>query len=271
MNKYGFFNSGNYKLSFSCGTPIRNRKKIGVLFIHAAQGSKLGPHRMFVEMARACQKLGFPTFRFDLRGCGDSDGACSKGDTDKDISDTLNAVRYFLTSEKLRGVVLFAISRGSYVACHAAWKNDLPLKGMILLSTPVSDRGAALQTLKNYSEEYLVKLGDPQYLWKLVKGRVNLKGIFKTLKKALQLGNRYQKDLYAPPVKHCPILFIYGENDPLKNHALNYYSRICRKNNLDFECRIIEKANHSFFHYQWKEEILHIATSWLQKITTQNR
>ena len=268
MNKYGFFDSGNYKLSFSCVSPMQNRKKIGVLFIHAAEGSKLGPHRMFVEMARACQKLGFPTFRFDLRGCGDSEGNFSNGDINKDMSDTSNAIRYFLTSEKLQGVVLFAISRGSYIAYHAAWTHDLPLKGMILLSTPVSGRNAALHTLQNYSKEYLVKLGDPQYLWKLVKGRVNFKGIFKTLKKALQLGNRYQKNLYDPPVKPCPILLIYGQNDPIRNHALNYYTRICNQNNLDYQCRIIEKANHSFFHYQWKEEILHISTGWLQKITT---
>ena len=266
MNRTDFFESGNRKLSFSCGVPSKNRGENGMLFIHAAHGNRLGPHRMFVEMAQAYRRMGYPTFRFDLSGCGDSTGNPSSSDVTQDICDTINAIRYFLTTEKLKGVFLFAISKGSHIAFNTIGEDKLPVKGMILLSIPVSSPQAALQVFGNYSKEYTIKLLKLRYWLKLLKGGVNIKGVWRTLSNALQLGKRYSPLGDKQVVNRCPILFIYGGNDPIRNNSMTYYTRICTEKGLAYQSHIIEGANHSFFHYLWKEEILRISTEWLAKM-----
>ena len=78
MTETGYFNSGGNELFYSCTIPAGKNETTGIVFVHAADGNRLGPHRMFVEFARHFNSLGYPTFRFDLSGCGDSTGAVSE-------------------------------------------------------------------------------------------------------------------------------------------------------------------------------------------------
>jgi len=45
-----------------------------IILVNAGPGTRIGPHRQYVRMARAWAKLGFTTLRVDLSGSGDSGG-----------------------------------------------------------------------------------------------------------------------------------------------------------------------------------------------------
>lgn len=266
MLEVGYFRSGDNELSYSCVIPPGKAKRAGFIFVHAADGNRLGPHRMFVELANKFNSLGYPTLRFDLSGCGDSTGSITRSDITPEVFDVVEATRFFVAKANLNSVILFGISRGSHVCYTAMMQHPLSLSGMILLSIPLSSNRAALKSLGLRLKEYICKLRDPKRLWKLLSGRANVAQIWQTLTTALQLSGRYNRAEKKGSASRCPVLFIYGEHDPIGKESSQYYTSRCQENDLPYDCHFIVDANHSFFHYKWKEEIFSVSKQWLERI-----
>jgi pimeloyl-ACP methyl ester carboxylesterase len=266
VTEVGCFKSGDNELAYSCVIPDGQSRPFGIIFVHALDGNRLGPHRTFVELACRFNLLGYPTLRFDLSGCGDSSGAVQRDSITAELRDVVEASRFFMTRANLDGVILLGISRGSRVCYSAMAEYELPLQGMILLSTPVSSGKAAARSLRTRLSEYLCKLKDPKHLWKLLSGRAHLRQIWRTLVTAAGLGRRYGPIKDKPFASRCPVLFIYGQLDPNADESSRYYPLKCRQNGVPCECNFIPQANHSFFHYKWKEEIFDVSKQWLEKI-----
>jgi len=181
MNLNSTFISEDNLLSYSCEMPIVKTNKIGILFVHAANSTRLGPHRMYVEMARHYQNMSFPTFRFDMRGCGDSYGQYNEYKIEPDITDTIAAVHKFIDHAKLDQVILVGISKGARVCYTIMSKYQIPLAGMILLSTSLINNKNGMK----YSFEQLImykkKLFQLSTFRKILSGKINIKQICKTL------------------------------------------------------------------------------------------
>lgn len=218
---------------------------------------------MFVEFAQAFLDQGYPVFRFDLRGCGDSSGLDAKGDMQQDLADASNAIKYFLQLAHLQNVKVLGISRGARVAYNLLQEETLPLSGLMLLSTPCSSRQVAMKNVGSALNQYGLKLFKPHYWLKLLRGRVSVAGVTRTIKHAWNISKRYEETQDSKKA-NCPLLFMYGQSDPICVEALQYYQQRCGC--MDFESHIIAGANHSFFHYRWKEEILELCLMWLEKV-----
>ena len=266
MNKTGYFTSRQNRLFFSLTNSKSVTKKTGILFVHAAEGNRLGPHRMFVETANRFNQLGYSTFRFDLAGCGDSTGTDSQTDIEPDIANTIDAVRFFQNLAGLGEVIIFAISKGSLVAFNTMVKHNLSLGGLILLSIPVSNKKAAKKAFKSRLKEYSYKLSNQRQFRRLLSGKVDILGVYRTLCGSLKLSRRYPKIITQKYANNCPVLFIYGGCDPVMTESVDYYTKQCRAQNIAYDCHIIKEANHSFFHYQWKEQVLTTAQEWLENL-----
>lgn len=259
------FRSGENLLTFVCDKPDQ-AKKTGVLFIHAGEGNRLGPHRMFVEMARELYQHGFSTCRFDFTGCGDSTGIAVTDGTRGEVLDTIAAARHFCEIADLDKIIIFAISRGSRIAFDTAAYNTLPLTGMILLSPPVANGRAAAKKVANYSKEYLRKLKDPNTILRMLRGRISFRGVWRTLTNAWQIKHRYSKNTSATYASVCPVYLIYGECDPIRAESRKYYLNECHRHGMPVVCNTIANANHSFFHYQWKEQIIKMSRYWVNNL-----
>lgn len=266
MADVGYFTSGENELCYSCVVPHSQSKSCGVMFVHALDGNRLGPHRMFVELANRYNLMGYPTFRFDLTGSGDSTGSVERDSIASEVRDVAEATWFFMTEAKLDAVILLGISRGARVCYSAMAEYDLPLRGMILLSTPVSSTTAAVKSLTSRLKEYAQKLKDPKHLWKLLSGRTHPRQIWQTLVTAAKLRRRYEPMEQRPFASGCPVLFIYGELDPNAKESSLHYSAICLQNDIFQEFHFIPHANHSFFHYKWKQQILDVSAKWLERI-----
>jgi len=271
MPETGYFKSGDNELYYSCTIPRSGRHNVGVIFVHAAGGNRLGPHRMFVELAEELNVTGFPTLRFDLAGCGDSTGsAAEEDDINIHTLDVVRSVELFTARAGLDTVFLFGISKGAYLCLTAATNHRLPLAGLVLLSLPLSSITTAMKSVKHRLVEYLCKLTDTASLRKLVTGRADLPQISKTLLPPLKLRRRYKPPPRQSCASKCPVLLIYGQRDPIAPQSSKYYISQCRQNNLPYDCYFIPDANHSFFHYKWKQQIFEITQSWMKKITLQD-
>ena len=262
MAEAGFFTSASNNLAYCRTVPKGVRKDEGILFVHAGGGNKLGPHRMFVEFARKFDELGYPTFRFDLAGCGDSVGRATDGDGAAEIGDVTAAVDFFIEKAGVQKVILFGISRGAWI-CFSAMRGELPVAGAVLLSAPVSSGKAAAKALSHRAKEYLHKLRDPRSLGRLLGGKVDFRQVGRTLGHAMKSGQRCVSPAVVSMKSKCPVLFVYGGNDPILRESMSYYSGRCAENGVACDCRVIENANHSFFHYKWKEQVFGITQDWL--------
>jgi len=263
----GYFKSVQNKLYYNCAIPSGRTKRCGIIFVHAADGNRMGPHRMFVELAREFNAIGYPTLRFDLTGCGDSTGTFSAGNINIEVLDVVNAVRFFSEKAGVDGVVVFAISRGARVCYNAISRYNLPLDAMILLSTPISSGRAGLNTLTNRLKQYLYKLKDRQNLIRLFCGKVNMKLIWKTLTTAANLTGRYERSDSTTFVSKPSVLLVYGQYDPIGKQASSHYTANFTAAGIPAQCHVITGANHSFFHYTWKQEIFDVSSQWLSQIS----
>ena len=256
------FISNDNLLSYSCEIPVEH-DRIGILFVHAANSTKLGPHRMYVEMSRIFMSMGYPTFRFDMRGCGDSSGKYNEIEITPDISDTLAAINKFVEHAQLDKVILVGISKGARVCYNIMLKHKVPLAGMILLSTSVINNTNAIKYSFGHLKTYINKLSRLSTLGRLFKGDIDMKQIIKTIISPINIsrhqGIRPKSDNHS----RCPILLIYGDKDPIFKTSYKYYTDEFTKNNIAHKCHIISGANHSFYHYKWKEEIIKVSSEWL--------
>ena len=111
MNKIGYLQGCREKLYYDYSKPA-GQVKTGVIFVHAASGNRLGPHRIFVEMGEEFYKLGYAAMRFDFAGCGDSTGTGPMQSIEDDSFDLAMVCKFFRQQETLDKIFLIGISRG---------------------------------------------------------------------------------------------------------------------------------------------------------------
>lgn len=84
----------------------------GVIFVVGAPQYRVGAHRLFVSLAREISQSGFPVFRFDPRGLGDSSGSHASFENMRD--DLTTALASFKkASPGIEKVVLLGLCDGA--------------------------------------------------------------------------------------------------------------------------------------------------------------
>jgi exosortase A-associated hydrolase 1 len=153
------------------GVAHRGKASTGVLVVVGGPQYRVGSHRQFVLMARDLAKAGYPVFRFDYRGMGDSGGApCNFERVDADIR---SAIDTFMKHEpQLRGVVLWGLCDAAS-ACLMYAGTDPRVQAIIVANPWVhTEAGAATAYIKRYYGQRLLQ----RSFWaKVVKGELNLR------------------------------------------------------------------------------------------------
>src|SRR6187200_2421224 len=65
-----------------------------VIICHGLGGNKVGHYRVYVDLAERLVQSGIAVFRFDFRGCGDSEGAFIDMSLQSEVSDAIKAVEF---------------------------------------------------------------------------------------------------------------------------------------------------------------------------------
>ena len=120
----------------------------GVLLWNAGLLHKVGPFRLFVDVARRLAALGFLVFRFDLSGKGDSETQ-KEGLPEKEriLADIRGAIDFLAKGEALEKFVLIGSCSGADESFHVAVE-DKRVDGLVLLD------GFGYRTLGYYLHHY---------------------------------------------------------------------------------------------------------------------
>ncbi len=245
-----------------------------MIFLHGWGSYRIGPHRIFVDMARAFAPIGLPSLRFDFRGRGESEGESADITLLDMMDDTHKAVEETMQILGVEGVVLVGLCSGAEVAAGVAATNP-SVKAAVLLSAPLLGRETG--TRENLTESadmaktYLRKLFLRGTWHKIASSGVDYKAVFRTLLGRMSRrmtshkkpGNEKERELavkFADFQGKC--LFVYGGNDPMSSQSQSGYRQLCSKNaNVTFHT--ITAANHNFYSAQWGKELIDMLLDWL--------
>lgn len=219
-----------------------DEKLPAVILFHGFTGNKLEPHRMFVKISRALEKLGFAVFRYDFSGSGESDGDFEQMTVSGEIAEAhaiLDAVQNDPRVDATQ-ISLIGLSMGGLVASVLAGDRPQDVHKLVLMAAA----GNMYDIIKDTVDAYLA-YPDLQ----VVDHDGNLVGrAFAEDLKTLDVFTRaksYDGD----------VLLIHGTKDDtvpydvsLKYQELSYGGRA--------KLHSIEDADHTFNRYEWETEVI---------------
>jgi uncharacterized protein len=244
---------------------------IGVVFVHGWSGYRAGPHRMFVNTARRLAEAGVASLRFDLRGRGDSDGEFAAADLDGMIDDLLAAAEFLKAETGVGRVVPLGICSGGNVTLGAA-SLDKAFAGMILWSVPLFAPQKPKTDRARRSAFFLVEYAKKAFrreTWaKLFRGKIDFRGVAKTVKGRDKVEGRNPKDSARDVMSdlvgfEAPALFVYGSRDDEAIGAPEYYRQFCATHAIPATLHTVEGANHSYYSVAWENEVIETTSDWL--------
>lgn len=110
-----------------------NEQGSAVLLWNAGLLHRVGPYRLFVDLARKIASMGFHVLRFDLSGKGDSE--TSRGvnlETERAVLDIQCAMDYLSEKKRIREFILLGLCSGADEAFPTAVR-DSRVSGVVLL------------------------------------------------------------------------------------------------------------------------------------------
>lgn len=143
---------------------------IGVVIVPGQPQTRVGSHRMFVQLARALAAAGYPALRYDLAGYGDSDGIRSAYDaTPADVAAAVAALR--AEAPQVDRVVLWGLCDGATAAALAS--GDIAqLAGLVLANPWVHDESLRARTLVD--DHYRGRIASAAFWRRLLTGGVRI-------------------------------------------------------------------------------------------------
>ena len=241
-----------------------------VIFLHGWAGSRIGPHRMFVHMARRLAVRGCACLRFDFRGRGDSEGDTLQASIRTMVLDTGAAVDFAAAQYPGRPIVLLGICSGGKVAVASA-ASDGRISQLVLWSAepmgPMRDGAGRQRKSADVLRTYARKLLRPETWRKLLTFRVNVRMVSKAVtgQEVADQNERLDENRWLKAFRSFKgrVLFVYGTNDPETVTARGGYLPLCREAGLPHQWHDVTGANHSFYSLAWEREVMDVTEAWL--------
>lgn len=234
------------------------------LFLSGWAGCRLGPHNVFVTLARRLAEEGVACLRFDFGGRGDSEGDPSATSIASMADDARAALAW------LRGqgpdsapLAVVAICSGCKVAISVAAKEP-DIRQLCLwspepmgsLRPAATNRRKARATLRAYA----VKLLRPETWRKLLTGRVRGAMVGKALlrQETRSADEATREDAVLAQFRgyRGRVFAVFGGGDPEAVGSEAAYAAFFARHGIPCERRTIPRAGHSFYRAEWAEELM---------------
>lgn len=190
----------------------------GLLIVSGGNEIRIGAHRGMAELAATLAASGYPVFRYDRRGIGDSSGENNGFEsTAQDISEAASAFRR--EAPHITRIVAFGNcdAASALILFHA----DAPIDALILTNPwtiePSAD-GNDLPPAAAIRSRYIEKLKSPRELLRLLTGGVNIRRLISGLVKASAKQSQPPTSLPARlaaslAVAKVPVTILLAERD----------------------------------------------------------
>ncbi len=137
-----------------------------VILLNSGLLHRVGPFRLYVDLARKLSVLGFPVFRFDLSGIGDSEKHRDNRPREEQILSDIKQAMDFLAAHKgAKKFVVMGLCTGADNA-HKISVRDARICGAVFLD------GYCYPSTGYYLRLYSAKLLNPAVWWRAVKRMV---------------------------------------------------------------------------------------------------
>jgi len=193
-----FRNRDGLRLFGMLHLPESGRKRdAAILILSPGIKSRIAPHRLYVKMADRFTRLGFPVFRFDYAGLGDSEGEVSEryvadfyGSIQRGryVNDVKAAMDWMEAGTGIRRFILAGLCGGAITGLLAG-SRDQRIDSVAGLGIPVILDGTDIDYYDHVSsgqlgrlrEKYLGKLLDPKSWIRLVTLQTDYRLLAKSL------------------------------------------------------------------------------------------
>ena len=255
-----------------------------IVMLNAGSIHHVGPHRLYVRLARELAEEGYTVLRLDHEGLGDSvlrgDGRENHPYPPSAIDDVQSAFSFLQQRHGHGRFILMGLCSGAHTAFHAARQlPDAPIDQLVLINPWYFywSEGLSLDTSVNHYQSvahYQASLRDPERWKKLLRGDVdvgrafrvagahiakNLKGRWRDVKEMLALssGSRLSRDLKGILARHRVTLYV-SEGEPaaaiLQTEAKRTVNRAIRARKLRMEK--INGGDHTFSQSGPRDELI---------------
>lgn len=278
-------------------------KSTPVILLSPGIKSRVGPHRLYVKLARQLSEMGYVVLRFDFSALGDSEGVVEESmvadfygsvQTGRYIDDTRAAMDWMQREYRVSRFILCGLCGGALTGLLAAAQDHRAesLFGfaipVILDSTKVdATKYLTSGELNAWRKGYLRNLTSWKSWLRLLTFRSNYRVLLRALlaadkpeRKSGRLGtservaeqanfNPLFPGAFEAMVRSRKMLLVFSEADRLwsiyqERFAIPYSDLIeAHKGNL--EVHLVKEANHIFSFKEWQQDLFDRITLWLQQ------
>lgn len=248
--------------------PVSVSRETGIVYCHPFADEQNLSHRVAVETSRKIAESGFPVLRFDLSGCGDSEGELhevSRLDWQEDLRSAINFIKVEL---KIQRVLLWGLRLGASLALLYAVNN--PGIDYLILWQPVTDfkkyfnqfikREVISRLPENRNAEISI---DAPFNELDQKGQVNIIGyvISKYFLDSFLILDKSAFN-FQKPVGKCIVFSISLMDQP--SFGLKDFSEKLIKNGMDVKLKHIKADSFWDRYWRWScPEITAETTHWI--------
>jgi pimeloyl-ACP methyl ester carboxylesterase len=257
-----------------------------IIFLNAGIVHRIGPHRIFVKMARSLANLGFVVLRFDHSGIGDSKARNDRFSFEQSsVSETREAMDCLSTIRGSKRFVLVGLCSGTPTSFRTACL-DPRVVGLILLNGVLESPDKINQDIISYVLNHKIarsywqgKLFHPPSWLKMISGKANYKQIVNVL-------ISYLRDLFVPDAKApfganhivgdlrsliergVKLLFVYSEGTAVLEYFRMALDKEIRKLRASekVKVQIIQRTDHTFTLLRHQEELLGLVCDWARDV-----
>lgn len=248
----------------------------GILVVVGGPQYRVGAHRQFVLLSRELAAHGYPVFRFDHRGIGDSDGEYPGFEhIGPDIAAAID--EFQRRCPGIRRFVIWGLCDAASAALFHGWQ-DARVAGLILLNPWVrTDQTLARAYLSDY---YGSRLLQPDFWRKLLTGRVavfaSIRDFAAKLRGGLRRGGQSADALSLPDRMmqglqrfSGPVLIILSGNDLTAGEfracaRADEWQQALAKPAVSVES--LENADHTFSTRAWRDDVARRCVAWLAEL-----
>ncbi len=266
-----------------CGAPA-------IIVLNTGCEYHVGPHRMFVPLARRWAGLGHDVFRFDLGGIGDSDVPASVAPNvaypSHALADIRRAIEAVTAQTGAERVILVGICAGGWHAFAAA-RHGLPIHGFIGVNPPLYIREGPQYGREDLRDErevrrYAESLVSPEKWKKALTGKasarsfigVTSRSLWRSLKRfAARLvrpanAEGLHADLCRIAERGVDALMVFSDTDLSQVYFELRAGDPAGESGNRIHARVLAEADHTFRPLLAQEKLRDLMDDFLKRLRT---
>lgn len=252
----------------------------GVLIVVGGPQYRSGSHRQFTLLARQLADRGIPSYRFDYRGMGDSEGPKQCFTT---INDDIKAAIDSFTEHhpEIKSIVIWGLCDAASAALLYV-NSDPRVKGLVLLNPWVQIGGLSAKV--KFSHYYFPRLVTREFWKKVFSREMEFSSAIREFFDAIKQSNTHQENPNTPvePSSYVEkmlaaltsykgeVLIILSGNDFTAQEFITLTSTDRRWNNAIRAKQVTSKtlagASHTFSTKTWRDTVADWTITWLLQL-----